>query len=207
MLLNQMLMYLKTKYLILISILLFFGILSSCQSILLKKYKQYEEQFEIINYVFPPAVDSVLCTWLDNSYDSKRANQWSIKLSRYNENSPSFGINKDLIANCKKIVYCVALSRESYLNKKVEFKYTKDDVCLRNGSIFKIIKTNRKAAIGKGKYIIPIVFDYDDKFLGYGRVEPPWIGYSGGDEYARYIVFSGNKILKKYCFNENYILE
>jgi hypothetical protein len=143
------------------------GVISSCKSSKLNKYKYYKEQFKIINYVFPPEIDSVLCVFFDFQYNKTNKNNWCMALGIIKENTYIL-----------KVYYVV-----SGIDKKIEFKSLGEYASVDDMEKFLISRTNRYSVIGKGKYIIPLYFDYDQAFTGYGKVEYPLNSFvvSGGN--------------------------
>jgi hypothetical protein len=170
----------KKKGLNLILVLILFCVFTSCS---VKKNRFYKEQFKIINYVFPPDIDSTLCDYLDKYHNKKNKDKWNIQFGRW----ASDYIDAD---------YYVSLNiRLDNIDKKIEFKEQNNSPSIYDREKFLLYRTNRYVVVNKGQYIIPIVLDYDLNFVGFEKVEYPLSTYSktGG---ALFILFKDWEIVK-----------
>lgn len=110
-----------------------------------------------INYVFPPEVDSVFSIYIRaNNYENNKS-RWYVKLGR-----ESCDTN-----------YIILHKYNFDIDKDIDCGERNKDKRISNILEFQLYRTNRFATFCHGKYKLPLVYDYDLEFVGYGRNEYP----------------------------------
>ena len=123
--------------------------------------KAYKKQYEIIDYLLYPVVDSAL-TWFLSGFDKSIIEN---KLSITIDTRPPIG----------DYYYKISLDIQEFETKG---KIRKSDV--NEMRKYLLLRSNRKVILNRGQFIIPVIFSTDYNFAGYGKTEYPLSTFTDG---------------------------
>ena len=152
-------------------------------------------QYKIIDYIFPPKIDSLLSLYL-SQYNDRYINEHAVLYLAYSHDTTLICVNFTFENFQKSNFNYTKVTVFAYDTNNKLFDSTGYYYWVKNQEEFLAYNSKRKAIINKGIYQIPILFETDVIFAGMGALTFPLTHNFVLREFSFCVSFTGYNPIK-----------